>query len=250
MDGAGAQGAVRPIPAAARWPYPLMSAASPSGLTQASADCMLELGVELRVFADGASALVSVTEEDPAALLIPTDMEGVDLLRFVQVVVAKSDAPIIVGSGVDPESHRLAYQALDAGARTLIAAPFSPEQLALTIQQVDLRYRASAALAHGPVTVDRDRHVVFVAGTPRYCGPREFLLLEHLLKVAPRVASVEEIAVIIGQQAHAVNAARVRRCVQRLRRTLDAGRIGQPSLIENIHGSGYRLSMTAIEKAG
>jgi DNA-binding response OmpR family regulator len=228
-----------------------MSVASPSGLTQASADCLLSLGVELRVYADGASALVSVTEEDPAAILVPTDMEGVDFLRFVQVVVAKSDAPIIVGSGVDLESHNLAYQALDAGARTLIAAPFSPDQLALTIQQVDVRYRSSAALAHGPVTVDRDRHTVFVAGTPRYCSQREFLLLEHLLKVAPRVVSVDEIAMIIGQQQkHAVSAAQVRRCVQRLRRTLDAGRIGQPSLIENIHGSGYRLSIAAIEKAG
>jgi DNA-binding response OmpR family regulator len=227
-----------------------MSVASPSGLTQASVDCLLGLGVELRVYADGAAALVSVTEEDPAAILVPTDMAGVDFLRFVQVVVAKSDAPIIVGSGVDPESHSLAYQALDAGARTLIAAPFSPDQLALTIQQVDVKYRSCAAVAHGPVTIDRDRHTVSVAGTLRYCGPREFLLIEHLLKVAPRVVSVDEIAVIIGQQAHAVNAAQVRRCVQRLRRTLDAGRLGQPSLIENIHGSGYRLSMAAIEKTG
>ena len=250
MDGAGTTGAVRPVPAATRWPYPVMSVASPSGLTVTSSGCLLDLGVELRIYADGASALVNLTDEDPAAVLVPTDVEGVDLLRFVRAVAGKSDAPVIVGSGVDPESHHLAYQALDAGARTLIAAPFSPDQLALTIQQVDVRYRSCAALAHGPVTIDRDRHTVSVAGAPRYCSPREFLLLEHLLKVAPRVVSLEEIGVIIGQQGHAVNAAQVRRCVQRLRRTLDAGRLGQPSLIENIHGSGYRLSMAAIEKTG
>jgi DNA-binding response OmpR family regulator len=251
IDGIDTTGAVRPLPAAARWPYPLMSVASPSGLTQASADCLLGLGVELRLYADGASALVNVMEEDPAAFLVPTDMEGVDLLRFVRAIVGKSDAPIIVGLGVDSESHKLAYQALDAGARTLIAAPFTPDLLVSTIQQLDMRYRSSAAVARGPVTVDRNRRTVFVAGTPRHCSPREFLLLEHLLKVAPRVVSVDEIAMIIGQQQkRAVTAAQIRRCVQRLRRTLDAGRPGQPSLIENIHGSGYRLSMAAMEKAG
>jgi DNA-binding response OmpR family regulator len=221
-----------------------MSVASPSGLTQTSARCLLSLGIEVRGYADAASALVNLTDEDPAAVLVPTDAAGVDLLRFVQAVSAKSEAPIIVGSGAGAESYDLAYRALDAGARTLIAAPFSADQLALTISQVDVRYRpSSAALAHGPLILDRDRHTVVVGGTQRSCSPREFLLLEHLLKVAPRVVSVNEIAAIIGSQAGTENAARARRCVQRLRHALDAGRLGQPSLIENIHGSGYRLSI-------
>ena len=242
VAGRGAPGA-GPVTAATRWPYPLMSVASPSDLTRTSADCLLNLGVELHLYVDGASALVNLTDEDPAAVLVPTDVGGADLLCFVRAVVAKSDAPIIVGSGADPESYNLAYSALDAGARTLIAAPFSAEQLVLTISQVDVRYRPSSAAAHGPLTLDRARHSVVVSGTPRSCSPREFLLLEHLLKVAPRVVSIDEIAVIIGQQPGKVNVTRVRRCVQRLRHTLDAGRAGQPSLIENIHGSGYRLSI-------
>jgi DNA-binding response OmpR family regulator len=221
-----------------------MSVASPSGLTLISAGCLLRLGIELRLYADAASALVNLTDEDPAAVLVPTDAEGVDLLHFVQAVAAKSDAPIIVGSGADHESYSRAYSALDAGARTLIAAPFSADQLALTVQQVDVRYKpSSVAMAYGPLILDRDRHSVVVGDTPRSCSPREFLLLEHLVKVAPRVVSVDEIAVIIGQEPGKVNVAQVRRCVQRLRHTLDAGRLGEPSLIENIHGYGYRLSI-------
>jgi two-component system response regulator RegX3 len=206
---------------------------------------VVSLGIELRGYPDGASALVNLTDENPAAVLVPTDLPGVDLLHFVQAVVAKSAAPVIVGSGAGPESYDLAYRALDAGARTLIAAPFSPDQLALTIQHVDMRYRPSATVVRGPIILDHDRHSVVVAGTARYCSPREFLLLEYLLKVAPRVVPVEELAVIIGQQPGAAGAARVRRCVQRLRHALDAGRPGQPSLIESIHGSGYRLSVAA-----
>jgi DNA-binding response OmpR family regulator len=229
---------------ASRWPYPLMSVASPSGLTPTSARCLLSLGIEFCGYPDGASALVNLTDEDPAAVLVPTDVAGVDLLHFVQAVVGKSEAPIIVASGAGAESYDLAYRALDAGARTLIAAPFSEEQLALTIQRVDVRFKPfSAAIARGPLVLDRDRHSVVVGGTPRSCSPREFVVLEHLLKVAPRVVSVDEIAVIIGQPPGKGGAVRARRCVQRLRHALDAGRLGQPSLIENIHGSGYRLSI-------
>jgi DNA-binding response OmpR family regulator len=250
MAGRGTPGVSRPLAAAARWPYPLMSVASPSGLTLISGGCLLRLGIELRLYADAASALVNLSDEDPAAVLVPTDAAGVDLLHFVQAVAAKSDAPIIVGSGADPESYSRAYSALDAGARTLIAAPFSADQLALTVQQVDVRYKpSSAAMAHGPLLLDRDRHSVVVGDTPRSCSPREFLLLEHLVKVAPRVVSVDEIAVIIGQPGK-INVAQVRRCVQRLRHTLDAGRLGEPSLIENIHGYGYRLSIAVAAGPG
>jgi DNA-binding response OmpR family regulator len=248
MAGIGTASASRSV-RAARWPYPLMSVASPSNLTMASARGLLSLGIELRGYPDGASALVNLTDEDPAAVLVPTDVAGVDLLHFVQAVVAKSEAPVIVGSGAGPGSYDLAYRALDAGARTLIAAPFSPDQLALAIQRVDVRFKPSST-AIGPLLLDRDRHTVVVGGTPRSCSPREFLVLEHLLKVTPRVVSVDEIAVIIGQQPRKGGAARARRCVQRLRHALDAGRPGQPSLIENIHGSGYRLSTAAAEVPG
>jgi DNA-binding response OmpR family regulator len=221
-----------------------MSVASPSGLTLTSARFLRTFGIELRVYADAASALVNLTDEDPAAVLVPTDAVGVDLLHFVQAVAVKSDAPIIVGLGAGPKSYNLAYSALDAGARTLIAAPFSADQLALAISQVDVRYQpSSTAMTHGPLILDHDRHSVLVGGTPRSCSPREFVLLEHLLKAAPRVVPVAEIAGIIGQEPGKISVAGVRRCVQRLRHTLDAGRLGQPSLIENIHGSGYRLSI-------
>jgi DNA-binding response OmpR family regulator len=250
MSGVGIPAGSRPLAAAVRWPYRLMSVASPSGLTQISSHCLQATGIELRCYADAASALVNLTDEDPAAVLVPIDVADVDLLHFVQAVAAKSDAPIIVGSGAGPESYNLAYSALNAGARTLIAAPFSAEQLALTISQVDLRYRQpSPALSYGPLRLDHDRHTVVVGATPRSCSPREFLLLEHLVKVAPRVVSVDEIAMIIGQQPGKNRAARVRRCVQRLRHALDVGRVGQPSLIENIHGSGYRLSIAVAAGA-
>src|SRR5918999_550926 len=116
IAGAGTPGVSRRV-SAARWPYPLMSVASPSGLTQASATCLLALGIELYPYADAASALVDLTDVNPAAVLVPTDMESVDLLHFVQAVVAKSDPPVIVASGAGSGSYDLAYRALDAGAR-------------------------------------------------------------------------------------------------------------------------------------
>jgi DNA-binding response OmpR family regulator len=205
---------------------------------------MLQLGIELRCYPDGASALVHLLADDPAAVLIPTDMLGVGLVNFVQAVMTAADLPIVVAVGGAAGEGELAYRALDDGARTLIAAPFTPDQLSAKIRQLDVRYISTAPLLErGSIVLDPDGHTVLVSGTPRTCSPREFILLQHLLVAGERVVSLEEIANILGLSLNDENTARVQRCVRRMRRILDAGRAGQPSVIENIRGVGYRISL-------
>lgn len=230
--------------AALRWPYRVLSVNSPSGLTLNTHASLLHHGIDLHPYADGASALLSLTTEDPAAILAPTDMEGVDLVRFVGAVVAWSEVPIIIGLRSDAASYDLAYQALDRGARALLALPFLPEQLASAVQHLGLKHTGSALpLSFGPVTLDRDTHQVVVSGTPLHFSPREFLLVEHLLNEAPRVVSIDEIATVIGNSPGVSNAVRVRKYVEKVRRKIDGLRPGQPSIVQTVRGLGYRLSL-------
>jgi DNA-binding response OmpR family regulator len=229
---------------APRWPYPLLAVDSPAGLTATSATDLSQFGIELRRYRDGAAALVKLLTEDPAAVLVPVDLAGVDLGAFVRAVVTAAAVPVIVACGGAAAASDQAYQALNEGARTLIAAPFTAEQLAATIRRIDLRYTSSTALLErGAIVLDRGRHRIVVSGAPRQCSAREFALLEHLLLAAPRVVSLEEIAEVLGERLSPNNVVRVRKTVQRLRRILDAGRGNQPSVIENIHGAGYRISL-------
>ena len=229
--------------AAIRWPYRVIAVESPSQmLTRSSYDHLLTNGIDLRPYADGPSALLGLMAEDPAAVLAPTDLIGVDFERFVRAIVAWSDTPVIVGLTNDEESHQRAFHGLEAGARGLVGLPFNPEQLTSAIRHLGLtRTESAAVLHHGSVELDVQAHQVRVAGTAVRLTPREFELVKYLLAQAPRVVSAAEIAAVVGDDQHLVGPVRVRKYVQNLRRKLGETRPGQPAVLETVRGLGYRL---------
>ena len=229
--------------AAIRWPYRVIAVESPSQmLTRSSYDHLLTNGIDLRPYADGPSALLGLMAEDPAAVLAPTDLIGVDFERFVRAIVAWSDTPVIVGLTNDEESHQRAFYGLEAGARGLVGLPFNPDQLTSAIRHLGLtRMESAAVLHHGSVELDVKAHQVRVAGTAVRLTPREFELVKYLLAQAPRVVSAAEIAAVVGDDQHLVSPVRVRKYVQNLRRKLGETRPGQPAVLETVRGLGYRL---------
>ena len=211
-------------------------------LTRSSYDHLLATGIDLRPYADGPSALLGLMAEDPAAVLAPTDLIGVDFERFVRAIVAWSDTPVIVGLTNDEESHQRAFYGLEAGARGLVGLPFNPDQLTSAIRHLGLtRTESAAVLHHGSVELDVQAHQVRVAGTAVRLTPREFELVKYLLAQAPRVVSAAEIAAVVGDDQHLVSPVRVRKYVQNLRRKLGETQPGQPAVLETVRGLGYRL---------
>jgi DNA-binding response OmpR family regulator len=227
---------------AIRWPYRVIAVESPSHmLTRIGYDHLLASGIDLRPYADGPSALLGLMAEDPAAVLAPTDLIGVDFRRFVRAIVAWSDIPVIIGLTNDEESRQRAFHGLDAGARGLVWLPFSPDQLTSAIRHLGLtRSESAAILQYGSIELDAQAHQVHVSGNEVHLAPREFALVRYLLAQAPRVVSAEEIAGVIGDD-HVVDPVRVRKYVQNLRRKLSEARPGQPVVLETVRGLGYRL---------
>jgi DNA-binding response OmpR family regulator len=228
---------------AIRWPYRVIAVESPSRmLTCSSHDHLLASGIDLRPYADGASALLGLMAEDPGAVLVPTDLIGVDFLRFVRAIVAWSDIPVIIGLTDDEESHQRAFQGLEEGARGLLGLPFDSEQLSSAIRHLGLTRTASAAiLHHGSIDIDLQAHEVQVSGTAVRLSPRELALVAYLLAEAPRVVAAVEIAAVIGADHQVVSPIRIRKYVQNVRRKLSEARPGQPAVLETVRGLGYRL---------
>jgi DNA-binding response OmpR family regulator len=228
---------------AIRWPYRVVAVESPSGmLTRSGYDHLLANGIDLRPYADGPSALLGLMAEDPAAVLAPTELIGVDFQNFVRAIVAWSDIPVIIGLTNGEESHQRAFYGLEAGARGLVGLPFNPEQLTSAVRHLGLtRIESAAILHHGSVELDVQAHQVRVAGTAVRLTPREFELVKYLLAQAPRVVSAAEIAAVVGDDQHLVGPVRVRKYVQNLRRKLGETRPGQPAVLETVRGLGYRL---------
>jgi DNA-binding response OmpR family regulator len=228
---------------AIRWPYRVIAVESPSRiLARCGSDHLLASGIDLRPYPDGPSALFHLMAEDPGAVLAPTDLVGVNFLRFIRTIVSRSDIPVIIGLTGDDESHRYAFDGLEAGARELISLPAGPDQLTSAIRQLGLtRTESAASLQYGPIDLDRQAHQVRVSGTVVRLAPREFTLVEYLLAEAPRVVSVAEIAAIVGYNEQVDGAVRARKYVEKLRRKLNEGRTGQPAVLETVRGLGYRL---------
>ena len=228
---------------AIRWPYRVVAIESPSRmLTSSSYDRLLATGIDLRLYADGASALLGLMAEDPGAVLAPTDLVGVDFLCFIRAIVAWSDIPVIIGLSDDEESSQRAFHGLEAGARALLGLPFDPGQLTSAVRNLGMTRRESAAMLHyGSIEVDPQAHQVRVSGTAVHLAPREFALAAYLLAEAPRVVSAAEIAAVIGDDDNVPSPVRVRKYVQNLRRKLSEARPGHQSVLETVRGLGYRL---------
>jgi DNA-binding response OmpR family regulator len=228
---------------AIRWPYRVIAVESPSRmLTCSSHDHLLASGIDLRPYPDGASALIGLMAEDPAAVLAPTDLIGVDFPCFVRAVVAWSDIPLIIGLTDDGDSRQRAFHGLEAGARGLLGLPFDTEHLNSAIRHLGLTRTGSAANLHyGSIDVDVQAHTVQVSGAPVHLSPRELALVAYLLAEAPRVVPAVEIAAVIGTDHQVVSPMRIRRYVQNVRRKLSEARPGQPAVLETVRGLGYRL---------
>jgi two-component system response regulator RegX3 len=115
-------------------------------------------------------------------LMLP-EMSGLDVCRIVR---SESDVPIIMVTARDAEADRVA--GLELGADDYVTKPFSMRELVARVRANLRRSRgrtrdgAEDVLRVGPVEMDVARHEVRVRGEPVAVPPKEFELLETLLR--------------------------------------------------------------------
>ncbi|WP_438353992.1 winged helix-turn-helix transcriptional regulator [Microbacterium sp. CJ88] len=235
----------RLTPPTPRWPARILAVGSTRQLSLDDKSGLLHNGIELCVYADGLSALLGFGEEQPSAVLAPTYIEGVDLVDFVNAIATWSEVPVIIGVGAEENANEQAYHALEHGARSLIALPFTGAGIAATLRSLgsaSARTDESAVtLSIGPLSLDPLGFRVTVGDQPVALTPREFHTLQYLMSQAHRVVSVEELAVkhsVYGDAS--VEGTRV--IVLRIRRKLDAAQKGAAAMLETLRGIGYRIT--------
>jgi DNA-binding response OmpR family regulator len=226
---------------AARWPYRVVAVDAASGPAAVPAETLTDAGIELATFRDGASALLRMSAEDPAAILAPTEMLGVDFGYFIDSVLELSAVPVIVGLTGQPGSQHRAYQALDKGARALIALPAEREQLsALTQQFAGRRSSFAVPLTYRQFRMDPAAHRVEVDGHPVNLSPIEFAAMALMLERAPSLVPQEHFReVLSGDRPMTVG--HLKRVISRLRARLASVAPDQPDFIETVRSCGYRL---------
>jgi DNA-binding response OmpR family regulator len=162
---------------------------------------------------------------------------GLDILRNIRS--HKPDLPVMVVTGSSQVEERV--RGLDAGADDYVAKPFAFAELAARIRAVLRRGNrpANAVLTIGDLAVDRVNHTVQRAGHNIELSPKEFALLEYLMRHAgqpvTRTAIVEQVWKLnFDTMTNVVDV-----YINYLRRKVDTGY--DHALIRTVRGVGYQI---------
>jgi DNA-binding response OmpR family regulator len=197
-------------------------------------------GFAVDVAFDGDEGLWRATETDYDALVLDVMLPGLGGLDLcARLRDAGNWAPILMltarGAARD-EAH-----ALDTGADDFLAKPFSYVVLVARLRALLRRGRAErpSALTVGDLVLDPAAHRVRRGAHDVALTPRQFSLLELLMRRSGEVLSKQEILAHVWDFAYEGDPNIVEVYVGQLRRRVDAP-FGRASL-QTVRGVGYRL---------
>lgn len=143
-------------------------------------------GYEVRVAADGVSALETFGDWPPDLVVTDLSMPNTDGLQLCRNLRAISQLPIIVLSVRGEEGTKV--EALDAGADDYVTKPFGMDELLARIRAALRREQAvkaddavSPVLEVGDFRLDLENRNVAVKGTKVHLTPKEYDLMVYLI---------------------------------------------------------------------
>jgi len=142
-------------------------------------------GYAVTVAEDGRHALDRFRAEPPSLVILDLMLPEVSGLDVCRAIRAESDVPIIMVTAKDSEADKVT--GLELGADDYVTKPFSVRELVSRVRAHLRRASMGAATAGdvlegGPVHLDVGRHEVIVGDEPVSFPPKEFELLEALLR--------------------------------------------------------------------
>lgn len=191
---------------------------------------------------DGASGLESAKELSPDLILLDVmlpRMNGFEVCRLLKENTYTAHIPVLILTARGEEVDRVV--GFEVGADDYVRKPFSIREVLLRIRAVLRRERAGEPkqelVTVGDVTIDIERHLVFVRGRTVSFTATEYKLLLVLAERAGRVQSREQLLKDVWGFSHTGDTRTVDTHITRLRTKLgDAG-----DRILTIRGFGYKI---------
>ena len=199
---------------------------------------LAEQGFQVDLVADGDDALVAATHT--AYDLVVLDlrlpgMSGFDVLRTLRD--RGNTAPVLVLTAQDAVDFKV--QALRAGADDYVTKPFAFEELLARVEALGRRPKqlAPRALRVGDLELDLGTREVSRAGRRIELTPKEYAVLEYLMRHVGRVMSRTLITEYAWDYHFDPGTNIVDVVINRLRKKVDAGQ--DRRLIHTVRGVGY-----------
>ncbi|HEY6202800.1 MAG TPA: response regulator transcription factor [Candidatus Limnocylindria bacterium] len=209
------------------------------GVTSVVARTLIREGYEVRTAPDGDSALRSLREWQPDAVVLDVLMPGTDGLAVCRRVRSeRPDLGILILTAKDGASDQIV--GLDAGADDYLVKPFSLQVLAAHLRAVLRRREPSPkVLRVADLELDTGSHDASRGQRRFTLTSTEYRLLLHLMREAGQVIPKADLTRRVWGYDFEGNENVCEVYVGYLRQKLEAG--GEPRLIHTLRGAGYTL---------
>jgi two-component system OmpR family response regulator len=204
-----------------------------------------ELGHDPTVAGDGSAALHLLLTEPFDVAIVDRMLPRLDGLSVVQRVrAAKIETPVLLLTALGGIQDRV--DGLDAGADDYLVKPFAFSELAARINALVRRKTLqpqATTLEHEGITLDLLKRQVHRDGHPVALQPREFRILEELMRESGKVVTRTMLLERVWNYHFDPRTNIVDTHISRLRSKLNEG--GRRNAIETVRGSGYRMAAHA-----
>lgn len=194
-----------------------------------------ELGLE--AFKDGSFDLV----------VLDINLPGMDGFEFLQRLRKTSSIPVMIVSARDTDEDMIL--GLGIGADEFVTKPFSPRVLTARVRAIlrrvsDVRAVSPNCIRFGEYVLDLDGYLLKRGKEKIPLSTKEFEVLSYLASRPGKALSPETIYTEVWKNQYGDMTA-VGVYIQRLRKKIEADP-ANPTLIETVHGMGYRFNAEAV----
>ncbi|CNH98932.1 DNA-binding transcriptional regulator BasR [Yersinia massiliensis] len=201
---------------------------------------LMKMGFSVDWFIEGKQGLNALGAAPYDAVILDLSLPGMDGLDILRSWRQNGrDEPVLILTARDAIEQRVA--GLQQGADDYLCKPFALIEVAARLQVLIRRRhgQVQTALTHGPVSLDPINLTVTHKGEPLYLKPKEFALLELLLRNEGRVLPRSLIEEKIYNWDDDVSSNAIEVHIHHLRKKFGS------HFIRTVHGIGYTLGDSA-----
>lgn len=200
---------------------------------------------DVQVVPSGEAAMSALENGKYDILILDWMLPGVSGLQVCQHVRrAKENCLILMLTNKSAIAEK--EMGLDSGADDYLTKPFNLRELSARLRALLRRPRVFRGFVYqiNDLILDCNRFTVTKGGNEVALLPREFALLEFLMRNHDHVFSPEEILNNVWASEAQASPDTIRTYIKKLRRKLDTP--NKPSMFKTIHSVGYRLESAFV----
>jgi len=212
-------------------------------ITEFVSYAMQKEGYLTEIASDGEEALRKIEQQHFDLFILDIMLPGIDGYELCRRIRTKMSTPILFLSARDTELNKVV--GLELGADDYLAKPFGVRELLARTRALLRRSQGNEMvsgneISAGGITLNEDTHVAQGDKGAIDLTPREFELLDCLMRNAGKVVSREDLLHDAWNWEFITETKTVDTHIKRLRDKIESAGY-DPKLVETVRGYGYRF---------